>query len=121
METIIGLLIVVLPVVFKLIGKRLEQAGNMQPPVVSDGTESIQDLEEQLKEYLEMPKLKEPMFVKPMVEDSVEAPTPKETGLQKAPVRKSPILVEEEKKPREKIDVKKMIVYSEIMKPKYQD
>ena len=33
METIIGLLMILLPVVFKLIGKRLEQAGKDQPPV----------------------------------------------------------------------------------------
>ena len=37
------------------------------------------------------------------------------------PVKKKPILLEESKKAKEKIDVKKMIVYSEIMKPKYTE
>ena len=36
--------------------------------------------------------------------------------------KKAPILVEEpEIKKKEKIDPKKMVIYSEIMKPKYQD
>jgi len=36
-------------------------------------------------------------------------------------VKSKPILHEEVKKKREKIDAKKLIVYSEIMKPKYTE
>ncbi len=120
METIIGLLIFLVPVIFKLIGKRLEQAGEMQSPVVDD-TEPIENWEESLREYLETPSVVKPLTPEPMVKDSVEAPVaPKKPGKTK-PVRKAPILVEEEKKQKEKIDVKKLIVYSEIMKPKYTE
>ena len=101
METIIGLLIFLVPIVFKLIGKRLEQAAKMNPPTAPDDTE--------------------PMIPRPMSEDSVEKPAPKKPKHPKKPVKRAPILVEEEKKPKEKIDVKKMIVYSEIMKPKYAE
>ena len=126
METIIGLLIFLVPIVFKLIGKRLEQAAKMNPPTAPDDTEPIENWEEVLKEYLEVPKPKESMIPRPMAEDSVEKLTPQKPTSEKPkhphkPVKRAPILVEEEKKPKEKIDVKKMIVYSEIMKPKYTE
>ena len=126
METIIGLLIFLVPVIFKLIGKRLEQAAKMNPPAGQDDNEPIENWEEILKEYLEVPKPREPMTPRPMSEDSVEKLTPQKPEPKKPkhphkPVKRAPILVEEEKKPKEKIDAKKMIVYSEIMKPKYAE
>ena len=109
METIIGLLMILLPVAFKLIGKRLEQAEKQQPQVtVSEET----------------PAVVETAVPEPMSMDSVEVKAPARTRKpkqQKKVVKKAPILLEEEKKPKEKIDVKKLIVYSEIMKPKYTE
>ena len=132
METIIGLLMILLPVAFKLIGKRLEQAGKQQPQVtVSEEEIPAEDWAQTLNEYLEQQTLvkEEPAVVEtavpePMSMDSVEVKAPARTGKpkqQKKVVKKAPILLEEEKKPKEKIDVKKLIVYSEIMRPKYTE
>ena len=123
METIIGLLIFLVPIIFKLIGKRLEQAAKVQQSADMDGTEPIQDWAQQLKEYMEMSSSREYMTPRPMSDDSIETPVqPKKTQQPKKVVpKKRPILMEEEKKPKEKIDVKKMIIYSEIMSPKYKE
>ena len=135
METIIGLLMILLPVVLKLVGKRLEQAGKVQQPMTSQEQEPIEDWEETLRKYLEQqtdpeslnpePLAPEPLVPEPMVKDSVEAHAAakpkKQKQHQKKTVKKAPILLEEEKKQKEKIDLKKMIVYSEIMKPKYTE
>ena len=132
METIIGILMILLPVVFKLIGKRLEQAGKNQPPVnVMEEEPPVENWEQTLREYLEqqtvvdeVPSVVEPVVPEPMSVDSVEAPVApvaSDRKKQKKTNKKAPILLEEEKKPKEKIDVKKLIVYSEIMKPKYTE
>ena len=132
METIIGILMILLPVVFKLIGKRLEQAGKNQPPVnVMEEESPVENWEQTLREYLEqqtvvdeVPSVVEPVVPEPMSVDSVEAPVSpvaSDRKKQKKTNKKAPILLEEEKKPKEKIDVKKLIVYSEIMTPKYME
>lgn len=140
METIIGLLMILLPVVFKLIGKKLEQASKNQPSEVVMEESPIEDWEKTLKEYLgqqvvvdEKPFAVEEVVPEPMAKDSVEAPAayeahvapaalkPKKQKQQKKTIKKTPILLEEEKKPKEKVDLKKLIVYSEIMKPKYTE
>ena len=123
METIIGLLMILLPVAFKLIGKKLEQASKNQPSVAVQEEAPIEDWEQTLKEYLGQ-QVDEEFIPEPMSKDSVEAPVVRDA--QVAPtasktVKKAPILLEEEKKPREKVDLKKLIVYSEIMKPKYTE
>ena len=82
METIIGILMILLPVVFKLIGKRLEQAGKNQPPVnVMEEEPPVENWEQTLREYLEqqtvvdeVPSVVEPVVPEPMSVDSVEAP-----------------------------------------------
>ena len=143
METIIGLLMILLPVVFKLIGKKLEQASKNQPSEVVMEESPIEDWEKTLKEYLgqqvvvdEKPFAVEEVVPEPMAKDSVEAPAayeahvapaapaalkPKKQKQQKKTIKKAPILLEEEKKPKEKVDLKKLLVYSEIMKPKYTE
>ena len=121
METIIGLLIVVLPLVFKLIGKRLEQAGQVQPPVVEDQA-PVEDWTETLRRYVEQQQAQAAMYEPEEPEEEPQDEKPAEEAPRVVPVKKNaPILVEEEPKEREKIDVKKMIVYSEIMKPKYTE
>ena len=126
METIIGLLIVILPIVFKLIGKKLEQAAQASAPQ----TEPVEDWAETLRRHLEAQQQMQSEAPVP-VEAEVETPVLLQPAAQKVkdrPVFKAskaknkaakPILKEEPKREKEKIDVKKMIIYSEIMKPKY--
>ena len=95
METIFTLIIVLLPIIFKLIGKKLEQSG-AQPQHTEEQQEKpvapVQDRESQTRQ-----------------------------PVRKAPKKAKPILQEEEQKTTEKIDKKKLILYSEIMKPKYTE
>ncbi len=98
METIIGLLVVLLPVIFKLIGNRLEKSELL--------TEILPPVEETplVQEEPIIPRQSEPA----PIEEAVQA------------VGRKPILQEEEpQKKGEKIDPKKLVIYSEIMKPKF--
>lgn len=142
METIIGLLFVLLPIIFKVIGKRLENAGKQ---------EQAGKIREFSKKYLESESDDEAMedirqwfngepatvegesvsesAAEPVVEGPVvpasrmtEKSAP-ELKAKRKEKRKAPILLEEEteKKRKEKIDPKKLVIYSEIMKPKYTE
>ena len=130
METIIGLLFILLPVIFKLIGKRLEQAGK------AEGAGKIREIS---KKYLDSDS-EDTEFedIRQWFNGNSElvAQAPVETPVMKTPVeeavpafdilkkdKKSPILLEEDsnKEKKEKIDPKKLVVYSEIMKPKYTE
>ena len=125
METIIGLLIVVLPIVFKLIGKKLEQAAQNASPQ----EQPVEDWVETLRRHLEAQQQMQP--AKPVVEETEVVKTLlHQPDVQKVKGREvpqaleakktvKPVLKEEPKKKKEKIDVRKMIIYSEIMKPKY--
>ena len=120
METIIGLLIVILPIVFKLIGRKLEQAAQNPAPQA----QPVEDWAETLRRHLAAQQQIQP--AKPVAEETQarETVAPKINSQTVPPavnVRKvvNPILKEEPKKKKEKIDVKKLIIYSEIMKPKY--
>ena len=135
METIIGLLFILLPVILKLVGKKLEQSGQpekakkLQDIVdafddsdeVDDGFEVEYDDDGQITSvHPKMVWKPEPAPVvmeKPKADPQIHLWEVKE-GV--ATVKKKPILVEEApKKKREKIDPKKLVVYSEIMKPKF--
>lgn len=128
METIIGLLFILLPVIFKFIGKRLEQSGQ------SDKAGKFKKIAETLNgdEEVELP-VEEPVKPAPVV-----IPVPAEPQIhlweaeaqpvskkkikhaQKSVKARKPMLEEEvPQKKREKIDPKKLVIYSEIMKPKY--
>ena len=97
MDSIIGLLCVLLPVVFSLIGKKLENAGK--------GGEAVPPVPPQI----------------PQGEPEAES----QPLLTKARQRRGRPSVDpvssEEEKPRKKdpIDPKKLVIYSEIMKPKF--
>lgn len=123
METIIGLLFILLPVIFKLIGKKLEQAGQSETAEkikeiaqYMGADEDVQEVaipkEEQAEKIIPVSRPVAPVVVTENVERQVKA-APKKT--------KKPILLEEPEKEREKIDPKKLVVYSEIMKPKYTE
>lgn len=133
METIVGLLFILLPVIFKLIEKKLQQSGTAaQQETVrqikdlfemeeNDLTDEIEDdVEPEIGDYVgPEPKLE----VNPVIEflEKVEPQVVKPA----APAQKkrtAPILMEEkDNKKKEKIDPKKLILYSEIMKPKHQE
>ena len=120
METIIGLLIVLVPVIFKFIGKKLEQAVQS----TSSQAEPIEDWAETLRRHLEAQQSQEQQIEVHPEPSPAPAQAPKKVIEKKTPEKvqkSSPILQEEVKKKREKIDPKKLIVYSEIMKPKYTE
>ena len=122
METIIGLLFILLPIIFKLIEKRLQNSGKAeQAGKVREFAELFQDKE--TAEPMTAPVVKLPVKNEPV---KVVAPKPQKTfveGQRMTRIKKAPaILMEEpEIKKKEKIDPKKLVIYSEIMKPKYQD
>ena len=135
METIIGLLFILLPFIFKLIGKKLEKAGKsetadkMKKFAQYIGTDDEQQEEVfTQEEHMTVDPVVEPVIpvvepVVPVIEpvrmtvtENVQRqvpPAPKQT--------RKPILFEEPEKKAEKIDPKKLVVYSEIMKPKYTE
>ena len=119
METIIGLLVVLLPVIFKLIGNKLEAAAAEQQKQVQSPDESQDpELEELLKEPTPSAEaLKNQQSRKLGHEYGRKITESKPLSIKPS----TPILQEEEKKPKEKIDTKKLIVYSEIMRPKCND
>lgn len=143
METIIGLLFVLLPVIFKLIGKKLERSGQ---PEKAGKFKNIahalgDDDETPIYDRFDGPEkpdeVKRPSIV-PVVEDDLAAPAAAKPEPVVAEVvrrttskpinvsarqekRKKPILQEEAVVKKEKIDPKKLVIYSEIMKPKYTE
>lgn len=144
METIIGLLFILLPVIFKFIGKRLEQSGQSDKAgkfkKIAEALNSDEEVETPIFDWLseepaEQPELpvEEPVKPAPVV---IPVPVEPQIHLWEAeaqPVSKKKIkhahksvkarkpMLEEEvpQKKREKIDPKKLVIYSEIMKPKY--
>lgn len=122
METIFTLILVLLPVIFKLIGKRLENAGT-QPQTI-DEQQPIEDWAEVLRRHIESQQQDESVPVTPVQDTPVqERVMPATKDQPRKPLYKpaKPILQEEDNKKKEKIDTKKLIVYSEIMKPKYTE
>ena len=126
METIITLLIVLLPVIFKLIGKKFEQAGQSQKAEkMREFAEMFgkDDDDQPEVEYdddgqiVEVPPVV-PVASSPMFSENVV----RQTTAKKKPATKKTILEEDvQKKKGEKIDPKKLVIYSEIMKPKYTE
>lgn len=130
METIIGLLFILLPIVFKLINRKFEQAGQ------TDKARQIKEIAEMFgagESQDELDELDEPVIIEPVKPEPVEVKAPEVPQVhlweaEATPVvrksdvvrRKKPILEEDDsRKKREKIDPKKLIVYSEIMNRKY--
>lgn len=113
METIITLLIVLLPVVFKLIGKALENASqNQTVPHQQDVAPDFVEPAQEWPPYQRIVKLQEAVPEEHQEGESVvERPV--------APVQTVQAVAEDKPDKEKKIDPKKLIVYSEIMKPKY--
>ena len=105
MEEIIGLLVILAVGIFKAVNKKFENAGkekevSMPEPVV-------------IRQEPVVPK-KRPMASK-------QKPSAIEVVERQTKVRKPILIEEEEKGPKEKIDPKKLVLYSEIMAPKFNE
>ena len=132
METIIGLLFILLPVILKIIGKRLEQSGQPEKAKkLQDFLDTISSEEDEVDDEMEVEydddgqiiSVHPKMIWEP---EPVSTPAPEKTFVfesKPAPAvkkQKKPVLMEETpKKKSEKIDPKKLVIYSEIMKPKF--
>ena len=132
METIIGLLFILLPVILKIIGKRLEQSGQPEKAKkLQDILDTISSEEDDVDDEMEVEydddgqiiSVHPKMIWEP---EPVSTPAPEKTFVfesKPAPAvkkQKKPVLMEETpKKKSEKIDPKKLVIYSEIMKPKF--
>ena len=135
METIIALLFVLLPIIFKLIGKKFEQAGQSQRAEKmrefaelfgsdDDETEVRHDDDGQVVDVPPVTVTPVQTYVRPVVPPApaVTENVVRQTASKKKPVTKKPILEEEvQVRKGEKIDPKKLVIYSEIMKPKYTE
>ena len=105
MEEIIGLLVILAVGIFKAVNKKFENAGkekevSMPEPVV-------------IRQEPVVPK-KRPMAPK-------QKPSAIEVVERQTKVRKPILIEEEEKGPKEEIDPKKLVLYSEIMTPKFNE
>ena len=125
METIVGLLFILLPLIFKLIEKKLQQSGTerqretMQQikELFEDESEGLPDEFEPEPEIVQQPEVA-PVIVFP---EKVEPAVVKPAAI-KRKKNSAPILQEEKNdKKKDKIDPKKLVLYSEIMKPKYKE
>lgn len=131
METIIGLLFILLPLIFKLIGRKLEKAGQ------AEKAGQLKELAEMIGGEDETPATQtwhtDPVFelepepkpeqVAPVVVMEPVKHVPVKQAAVKPSVKVKPkkVALEEKKEKKEKIDPKKLIVYSEIMTPKYSE
>ena len=121
MEEIIGLLIVVGTLILKVVGNRLEKSGKKAAPEAVPQEEPEVDFDfkgwvrEALYDAEAEAKAEEPLDQAPVVMKP-------EAEAVKKPVVRKPMLEEEESgKKGEKIDPKKLVIYSEIMKPKFTE
>lgn len=136
METLIALLFILLPVIFKLIGKKFEQAGN---PDAAERMRKIAEVLGSSEEKDDEPSDEPEVFTAPapvvppspfvttplpVTENVVRQTAPKaapKPASKPKPAARKPILQEDAQKKGEKIDPKKLVIYSEIMKPKYTE
>lgn len=136
MEEIIGLLIIVAISIFQGVSKKLEKSGKQQGPESPVGPkahcpsetgsdDSPFDIKKWIDEAVKEAEVEMGMNREPEEDLSAsveEAASVRPVTMAKSVVaRKPPIMnIEEEKTNKEKIDPKKLIVYSEIMNPKYK-
>ena len=141
METIIGLLFILLPVIFKFIGKRLEQSGQSDKAgkfkKIAEKLNGDEEVETPVFDWLSEEPDEDPVE-EPVKPAPVVIPVPAEPQIhlweaeaqpvskkkikhaQKSVKARKPMLEEDvPQKKREKIEPKKLVIYSEIMKPKY--
>ena len=141
METIIGLLFILLPVIFKLIGNKLEKSGQIEKAgkvrelAKAFGSEDepeagydddgqiidmppVQVMPESVEQPVPQPFIQPIQQPQPIQPQPIQQPQPVQKPKQK--VQSKTIMPVEEKAKKEKIDPKKLVIYSEIMEPKYK-
>ena len=112
METIITLLIVLLPIAFKLIGKAIENGSAGPAAPMREQAPEMTDSAPERSVYQRVIRRQETVPVEREEGESViERPVATQHTVQ--------AVTEDKPKRKKKIDPKKLIVYSEIMKPKY--
>ena len=135
MEEIIGLLVVLAIGILKAVNKKFEDAGKQpQKPSQPFGPFGSLDPFDKDQEVF-VPKAepaaprREPLAPRPVTPKPVEvkpaAPKPEPMTLEdvqrQTKARKPMLIEEEETSPKEKIDPKKLVLYSEIMTPKFNE
>lgn len=138
MEEIIGLLIILAISIFKAVNKKLEKSGRQNKPVrpvtPAPGreapapafdvkgwiAEAIKEAEAELGGKEEQEEAPAPIEVAPVMPTPVmpEAPVKRVAPVKPATPMVPVAPIEEKKQEKEKIDPKKLIIYSEIMTPK---
>ena len=106
MDEIIGLLFLVVPVLFSLIGKKLEKAGGGKGAEASQAVPPACEAEEAPRSVMESQPLKSRLHAKVSAVGSVQA---------------ADVHEEEKTRGKDPIDPKKLVIYSEIMKPKFKE
>ena len=119
MEELIGILVLVVLFIVKVIDKKFSNASEKSPQRV-DQREAFPKVE--LRDTVEevKPKVYHVQELKPRLTPvPKQKPEPKQKPLQTTIPKAKQMLQEENEKTREKIDPKKLVVYSEIMNRKY--
>lgn len=124
MEEIIGLLIIIAVSIFKAVNKKLEKSGRQNkpikpvPPAMPATEREAPAPDFDIKGWI-AEAIKEAEAELNGKEEPEEAPATIEVAPVKPATPMVPVAPIEEKKPeKEKIDPKKLIIYSEIMTPK---
>ena len=110
-------MIIAAAIAFKVVGKKLTSAAGDEvfPPIPFEP-----ENEDAVSAEPETPAAPSKSIFeeapRSLPEKKAESKNPSQASVKN---QDTPILVEEEAKQREKIDPKKLVVYSEIMKPKY--
>ena len=124
METILGLLLILLPAIFKLVEKKLKASGKaVAADQVHEWSEIFGNSEDDVEDAPSAPSAKEQVVTEPVVlRPVIPQPEPVRPKPARPKVNKtsSKVLLQEEAlKKKEKIDPKKLVIYSEIMKQKF--
>lgn len=127
METILGLLLVLLPLVFKLVEKKLKASGKVETAEkVHEWAEMFgkdEDWEKDDEDEDDTLSVQPAAPARPVDAPQVVSLQPKTRPEPVKPVTRmkapKPAVVDDDTKKKEKIDPKKLVIYSEIMKPKF--
>ena len=107
MEEIIGLLVILAIGIFKAVNKKFENAGKEKEVSMPEAEPVV------IRQEPIVPK-KRPVAPK-------QKPSAIEVVERQTETRKPMLIEEEETSPKEKIDPKKLVLYSEIMPPKFNE
>lgn len=105
MDFLIGILIILVPIIFEFIGRKMREAAQDAPPShpVLDEQGSLDELNKTFRGH------------------RVQTPTAQTDYECRDSVIENELASEPEDRKKGMIDPKKLIIYSEIMKPKYQE